>query len=81
MFAGGRPVISKLNQPIRSADHLRTVFSEAEVNYLKSQRLARVASASLRGVPEVSPVGYEFDGKFFYIGSRRNGVFAETQVH
>lgn len=55
------------------------MFSEAEVNYLKSQRLARVASASPKGVPEVSPVGFEFDGRYFWVGSHSQEIFPRTR--
>jgi pyridoxamine 5'-phosphate oxidase family protein len=55
------------------------MFSEAETNYLKSQRLARIASASSKGVPEVSPVGFEFDGKFFWVGSHSQEIFTRTR--
>lgn len=55
------------------------MFSEAEVNYLKSQRLARVATASPRGTPEVSPVGFEFDGRYFWIGSHSQAIFPTTR--
>lgn len=55
------------------------MFSKAELDYLKTQRLARVASASLEGVPEVSPVGFEFDGGHFWIGSHSQDVFVNTR--
>lgn len=55
------------------------MFSEAESNYLASQKLARVATASKSGVPEVSPVGFEFDGKFFWIGSHSKEIFPRTR--
>jgi pyridoxamine 5'-phosphate oxidase family protein len=55
------------------------MFSEAEVNYLKSQRLARVATSSPNGVPEVSPVGFEFDGKHFWVGSHSQEIFPRTR--
>jgi pyridoxamine 5'-phosphate oxidase family protein len=55
------------------------LFSEAETNYLKTQRLARVATASSKGVPEVSPVGFEFDGKYFWIGSHSQDIFLRTR--
>lgn len=55
------------------------MFSEAEVNYLKSQRLARIATASAKGTPEVSPVGFEFDGKYFWIGSHSQEIFFRTR--
>jgi pyridoxamine 5'-phosphate oxidase family protein len=55
------------------------MFSEAETSYLKSQRLARIASASPSGTPEVSPVGFEFDGKYFWIGSHSQEIFSKTR--
>lgn len=55
------------------------MLSEAEVKYLKSQRLARVATASTKGVPEVSPVGFEFDGKYFWVGSHSQDIFSRTR--
>jgi pyridoxamine 5'-phosphate oxidase family protein len=55
------------------------LFSKAELEYLKKQRLARVASASPKGTPEVSPVGFEFDGKFFWIGSHDQSIFSRTR--
>jgi pyridoxamine 5'-phosphate oxidase family protein len=55
------------------------LFSEAEANYLKTQRLARVATASSKGTPEVSPVGFEFDGKYFWVGSHSQDIFHRTR--
>jgi pyridoxamine 5'-phosphate oxidase family protein len=55
------------------------MFSEAETTYLKTQRLARVATASPTGVPEVSPVGFEFDGSYFWIGSHDQDIFPRTR--
>jgi len=43
-------------------------FSAKEIEYIKSQRLARVGTASKDGVPDVAPVGYDFDGHYFYVG-------------
>ena len=45
------------------------MFSDKELAYLRTQRLARIATSSTRGQPDVAPVGYEFDGTAFYIGS------------
>jgi len=42
-------------------------FSEEEISYLRSQRLARVATVSADGQPDVVPVGFEFDGTHVYI--------------
>jgi len=44
------------------------MFSEKEISYLKSQRLARIATVSSKLQPDVAPVGFEFDGEYFYIG-------------
>ena len=38
------------------------VFTEAEHEYLAGQRLARLATASADGQPDVSPVGFSVDG-------------------
>lgn len=44
------------------------MFSEAEIAYLTSQYLARLATVSSQGQPTVDAVGFEFDGARFYIG-------------
>jgi pyridoxamine 5'-phosphate oxidase family protein len=44
------------------------MFSEKEVEYLRSQHLARIATSSPDGIQDVAPVGFDFDGSFFYIG-------------
>jgi pyridoxamine 5'-phosphate oxidase family protein len=43
-------------------------FNEDEKAYLRSQRIARLATVSDDGQPDVTPVGFEFDGRDFYIG-------------
>ena len=59
-----------------------TIFSQKEVEYIKSQRLARIATAAPsiasskeeqqgedRSIqPDVVPVGFDFDGDYFYVG-------------
>lgn len=52
------------------------LFSQKEMDYLNSQRLARIATASAPTLseeagsaqPDVVPVGYDFDGDCFYVG-------------
>lgn len=44
------------------------MFSDKEVEYIKSQRIARIATVSIEHQPDVAPVGFEFDGQYFYIG-------------
>jgi pyridoxamine 5'-phosphate oxidase family protein len=43
-------------------------FSPEEVSFLKMSRLARLATVSPSGQPHVVPIGFEFDGTFFYFG-------------
>jgi pyridoxamine 5'-phosphate oxidase family protein len=43
-------------------------FSEEEIAYLRSQQLARIATVSADGQPDVAPVGFEFDGTYIYVG-------------
>lgn len=38
-----------------------SVFTEKEIEYLKSQRLGRMATVSPAGKPHVVPVGFRFD--------------------
>lgn len=54
------------------------MFNKEELGYLKSQFLARVATASRNGRPNVAPVGFEFDGKYFYIGSIKQDILRST---
>jgi pyridoxamine 5'-phosphate oxidase family protein len=48
-----------------------TNFSQKEKDYLGLQRLARIATASSMGEgsiqPDVVPVGFDFDGEYFYV--------------
>jgi pyridoxamine 5'-phosphate oxidase family protein len=43
-------------------------FTDEEVSYLRSQRLARIATVDANGQPDVAPVGFEFDGAYVYVG-------------
>ena len=43
-------------------------FTEEEAGYMKSQRLARIATVGADGQPDVAPVGFEFDGTYIYVG-------------
>jgi pyridoxamine 5'-phosphate oxidase family protein len=42
-------------------------FTDAEVAYLRSQPLGRLATVSEDGQPDVAPVGYDFDGTYLYV--------------
>ena len=45
------------------------MFSEKEIEYLKSQHIARIATAAVSPdgsvQPDVVPVGFDFDGEYF----------------
>lgn len=43
-------------------------FTEEEIAYMRSQPLARIATVGPDGQPDASPVGFEFDGTYFYVG-------------
>ena len=43
-------------------------FTDEEIAYLRSQPLARLATVSTDGQPDVVPVAFEFDGTDFWIG-------------
>lgn len=45
------------------------MFSDKEIDYLKSQKLARIATVSKGLQPDVAPVGYELEGDKFVIPS------------
>jgi PPOX class F420-dependent enzyme/OxyR family protein len=55
---------------------MATLFSQKEIEYIKSQRLPRIATAAAassskeRGFiqPDVVPIAFDFDGNYFYIG-------------
>lgn len=43
-------------------------FNDAEIAYLRSQPLARLATVGEGAHPDVVPVAFEFDGTFFWVG-------------
>lgn len=43
-------------------------FTDEEIAYLRSQPIARVATLSAEGQPDVVPLAFEFDGTFFWVG-------------
>jgi pyridoxamine 5'-phosphate oxidase family protein len=45
-----------------------TVFTDAELDYLRGQALGRIATASPDGEPEVSPVGFSADAEGIVTG-------------
>jgi pyridoxamine 5'-phosphate oxidase family protein len=44
------------------------IFTDLELEYLASQRLARLATASLNGQPDVAVVGFGLDGEAIVSG-------------
>ena len=50
----------------------KSIFTQKEIEYLKSQRLARIATAASTqqgsAQPDVVPVGFDFDGEYLYVG-------------
>jgi pyridoxamine 5'-phosphate oxidase family protein len=58
-----------------------TSFSEPEIQYLKYQRLARIATATPQAKPDVSPVAFEFDGRHFFVGSHSQDIFLSTRKY
>jgi pyridoxamine 5'-phosphate oxidase family protein len=58
------------------------MFSKPEVEYFKSQRLARFSTVAANGQPDVVPVGLEFDGKkYFYVGSHSQDILPRTRKY
>lgn len=56
-----------------SVSMAKSIFTQKEIEYLKSQRLARIATAASTQregsvQPDVAPVGFDFDGDFLYVG-------------
>ncbi|TMF45645.1 MAG: hypothetical protein E6I32_12895 [Chloroflexi bacterium] len=45
----------------------RPTLTEAEATFVRTQRVARLATADADGNPHVIPVCYAFDGTRFYI--------------
>jgi pyridoxamine 5'-phosphate oxidase family protein len=43
-------------------------FTAEEIAYLRSQPIARVATVSADGQPDVVPLAFEFDGTHFWVG-------------
>ena len=51
---------------------VNVMFSEKEIEYLESQHIARIATSAVSPdgsvQPDVVPVGFDFDGEYFYVG-------------
>jgi pyridoxamine 5'-phosphate oxidase family protein len=55
------------------------MFSKPEIRYMKTQHIARIATVSPKGIPEVWPVGFECDGEYIYVGSHSQKIFGNTR--
>jgi pyridoxamine 5'-phosphate oxidase family protein len=55
-------------------------FTSEEVAYLRSQPLARFATLSGDGQPDVVPVSFEFDGAHFWIGGSGASVLTTRKI-
>ena len=54
-------------------------FTGDEIDYLRSQPLARLATHSADGQPDVVPVSFEFDGTSFWVGGAGQSVLETRQ--
>ncbi len=45
------------------------MFSEKEIAFLKAHHTLRLATASAKGQPDVTPVSYHFDGTYIQVGA------------
>ncbi len=57
------------------------MFSKAEIDYIKSQKLARIATMNKSGQPDLVPVAFEFDGQYFWVGSHSQDIFLNTRKY
>lgn len=55
-------------------------FTGEEIAYLRTQSLARLATVSPDGQPDVVPVAFEFDGTGFWVGGSGQTVLATRKV-
>ena len=55
-------------------------FTPAEVDYLTSQPLARLATVAPGGQPDVVPVAFEFDGDAFWVGGNGDSVLSTRKA-
>jgi pyridoxamine 5'-phosphate oxidase family protein len=55
-------------------------FTAEEIAYLRSQPIARFATVSADGHPDVVPLAFEFDGSFFWVGGTGPTVAGNQKV-
>lgn len=54
-------------------------FTDEELDYLRSQPIARLASIGAGAQPDVVPVAFEFDGTAFWVGGPGPSVLRTTK--
>lgn len=55
-------------------------FTDAELTYLRSQPIARLATVGCDEQPDVVPLAFEFDGTFFWVGGPGRSVLDTRKV-
>lgn len=55
-------------------------FTPAEIDYLTTQPLARLATVAPGGQPDVVPVAFEYDGAAFWVGGSGESVMSTRKV-
>jgi pyridoxamine 5'-phosphate oxidase family protein len=55
-------------------------FTPAEIDYLTTQPLARLATVAPGGQPDVVPVAFEYDGAEFWVGGSGKSVLSTRKV-
>lgn len=55
-------------------------FTPAEIDYLNTQPLARLATVAPSGQPDVVPVAFEYDGASFWVGGSGESVMSTRKV-
>jgi len=55
-------------------------FTQEEVNYMRSQPIARLATLCPDEQPDVVPLGFEFDGTHFWVGGSGESVLRTRKV-
>ena len=56
----------------------KTKFSEPILQFIRTQKLVRLATVSINHQPDVVPVGFEFDGTYFWIGGHTREIFLRS---
>lgn len=55
-------------------------FTQEEIDYLRSQPIARLATLGVDEQPDVVPLAFEFDGTHFWVGGSGESVLRTRKV-